>query len=267
MVSPIGLAGSPLGMIKAPSVEVYRFGIERGINLFFWDPMFKNMTRALLELSNEERSKLFIYAASTFGGPNKIRKALTKRLKILRLESFSGFILGWVRSEYRVRDSVIEEMKKLREKRLCNNIGLSIHKRSFAFKLYQRNIFDFFMLRYNAAHRGLETDFFEKLAPENIPGIIGYTTTRWGKLLKRPPGWEGGLPRPGDFYRFSLSNPKISAVLMAPANIDELESNLDVLSEGPLNKEEDEFIRKFGDCVYSSKSKIIGDFFEHSARM
>jgi len=266
IVSPIGLAGGPFGK-NEPTVESYRYGIERGINLFFWDPIFKNMTRALLELSNENRSRLFIYAACTLGGAKKIRKALTKRLKILKLESFPGFILGWVRSEFRVRNSVIEELRNLRERGLCDNIGLSAHKRTLALRIYKKNVFNIFMLRYNAAHRGLEVDFFDKLEPDIPTSVIGYTTTRWGKLLKRPRGWEGDLPRPGDLYRFSLSNPAVNAALMAPRKIDELIANLDVLSEGPLNEEEDEFIRKFGDTVYSSKSKIIGDPFEHSARM
>ncbi len=265
MVSPIGLAGGTFA-INEPTVEAYRYGVERGINLFFWDPMFKRMTEALLELSDEKRASLFIYAASSFGGPRLIRKAILKRLKILKLDRLSGFILGWVRSDYRVRNSVTDELRKLKEEGLCENIGLSIHKRSRAFELYKKNIFDLFMLRYNAAHKGLERDFLDRLDPDNLPVVIGYTTTRWGKLLKKPPGWNGSIPRPGDLYRFSLSHPRINAVLMSPQNTEQLKDNLDVLSEGPLTFEEDESIRKFGDAVYSSKSKILGDLFEHSAR-
>jgi len=267
IVSPIGLAGSTFGR-NDPPIEVYRKGLEFGINLFFWDPMFKNMTRALLELSNEDRSKLFIFGTCGFGGPKQIRNALFKRLKVIKLEKISGFTLGWVRSEFRVRKSVLDEMVNLREKGFLDNIGLSAHRRKLAYRIYQKNVLDLFMLRYNAAHRGLESDFLDRLDPENPTTVIAYTTTRWGKLLEKPPGWEGDIPRPGDLYRFSLSHPLINAVLMSPANIGELESNIKVLSEGPLKPDEDEFIRKFGDAVYASKKKpIIGDFFERSARL
>jgi hypothetical protein len=95
MVSPVGLAGSTFGR-NEPSIEVYRRGFELGINLLFWDPMFKNMTSALLELSGEKRSRLFIYGTIGFGGPKQIRKAFFKRLNILKLEKLSGFTLATI---------------------------------------------------------------------------------------------------------------------------------------------------------------------------
>ena len=267
MVTPIGLAGSTFGR-NDPPIEVYRMGIEYGINLFFWDPMFKNMTSALLELSDEDRSRLFIYGTCGFGGPRQIRKALFKRLKILKLEKISGFTLGWVRSEFRVRQSILDGMIDLRERGFCDNIGLSAHRRKLAYKIYQKKVLDLFMLRYNAAHRGLESDFLDKLHPDNLSSVISYTTTRWGKLLTKPAGWEGDIPRPGDLYRFSLSHPRINAVLMSPANTEELESNLRVISEGPLKPDEMEFVKRFGDAVYTSKKKpIIGELFEQSGKL
>ena len=267
MVYPVGLAGSTFGR-NEPPIEVYRRGIEFGINFFFWDPMFKNMTAALLELPEEARSGLFIYGTIGFGGPKQIRKALFKRLKILKLEKLSGFTLGWVRSEFRVRQSILEEMRSWKEKGLCDNIGLTAHRRTLAYKIYRKNVLDLFMLRYNAAHRGLEQDFLDRLDPDNLPTVITYTTTRWGKLLLKPPGWEGDIPRPGDLYRFSLSHHRVNAVLMSPGNTDELESNLKVLSEGPLKPDEMEFVRRFGDAVYSYQKKpIIGELFERSGRL
>jgi len=267
IVYPVGLAGSTFGR-NEPPVEVYRRGIELGINLFFWDPMFKNMTRALQEITDEQRSGLFIYGTCGFGGPGQLRKALFKRLKILRLDKLPGFTLGWVRSEFRVRQAIIDELTDWKEKGYCDNIGLTAHRRKLAYKIYRKNVLDIFMLRYNAAHRGLESDFLDRLDPDNLPTVIGYTTTRWGKLLLKPPGWEGEIPRPGDLYRFSLSHPRISAVLMSPANIEQLESNLEVLSEGPLNPEEMTSVKKFGDAVYRyMKKPLLGELFERSGRL
>jgi aryl-alcohol dehydrogenase-like predicted oxidoreductase len=267
MVFPVGLAGSTFGR-NEPPVEAYRRGLELGINLFFWDPMFKNMTRALLELSTEKRAGLFIYGTIGFGGPKQIRKAFFKRLNILNLEKLSGFTLGWVRSEFRVRQSIIDEMSDWKERGYCDNIGITAHRRKLAYKIYRKNVFDLFMLRYNAAHRGLETDFLDRLDPANLPAVIGYTTTRWGKLLIRPPGWEGDIPRPGDLYRFSLSHPRVNAVLMSPANIEQLESNLEVLSEGSLKPDEIAFVKRYGDAIYDyMKKPILGEMFERSGRL
>jgi aryl-alcohol dehydrogenase-like predicted oxidoreductase len=230
--------------------------------------MFKNMTRSLLELPAEKRSGLFIYGTIGFGGAKQIRKAFFKRLKNLKLEKLSGFTLGWVRSEFRVRQSIIDEMTHWKEKGYCDNIGITAHRRKLAYKIYTKNAFDLFMLRYNAAHRGLEQDFLDRLDPENLPTVITYTTTRWGKLLRKPPGWNGDIPRPGDLYRFSLSHPRVNAVLMSPGNIEELESNLKVLSEGSLKSEESEFVRKFGDHVYNAMKKpILGELFERSGKL
>ncbi|MEE9554389.1 MAG: hypothetical protein V3W18_08845 [candidate division Zixibacteria bacterium] len=266
MVSPIAMAGTTLG-INDPPVEVYRHGFERGINLFFWDSSFKNMTTALLELSSDERSKLFIIAINAGGGPRQIRKGLHKKLKILKLEKFGSYLLGWVRSKYRVRQSVLDELVSIREDGLCDNIGLSIHKRKMAYDLSTKNIFDIFMVRYNAAHRGLEDDFLNKLNPENRPAVLTYTTTRWGKLLKRPPNWEDNLPRPGDLYRFALSYPLVDSVCMSIHNIDQLDSNLEVLSEGVLKPDEDTFIRRFGDVVYQMKTPLFGNLYEKSDKI
>lgn len=267
MVYPVGLAGSTFGR-NEPRVEAYRRGLEFGINLFFWDPMFKNMTWALLELPAEKRSRLFIYGTIGFGGPKQIRKAFFKRLNILKLEKLSGFTLGWVRSEFRVRQSIIDEMTEWKEKGYCDNIGISAHRRKLAYRIYRKNVLDLFMLRYNAAHRGLEQDFLDGLDPEDLPTVITYTTTRWGKLLQKPPGWEADMPRPGDLYRFSLSHPRVNAVLMSPRNTEELESNLKVLSEGPLKPDEMKFVKKFGDAVYSyMKKPILGELFEKSGRL
>ncbi len=266
MVTPIAMAGSTLGF-KEPPVNVYRHALDKGINLVFWDSSFKNMTAALLELPTESRSRLFIIASIAAGGRSGIRSGLQRKLRILKVEKFGSFQLGWVRSRFRARQSVLDELMALRARGLCDNIGLSIHKRKLASELSSRNIFDIFMVRYNAAHRGLETDFLDKLNPACRPTILTYTSTRWRKLLERPPGWNEKIPRPGDLYRFSLSHRFVDAVCMSAHSTDQFDSNMEVLSEGRLNPEEDEFIRRFGDAVGAVRTPVLGNLFEQSARI
>ena len=108
---------------------------------------------------------------------------------------------------------------------------------------------DLLMIRYNAAHPGAERDIFPHRR-ENKPTILAYTATRWGKLLKRPKGWEGQVMTAGDCYRFQLSNPHVDLALTGPASRAELEQNLDALQKGPLTPEEDKWMREFGKKVH-----------------
>ena len=266
-VSAIGLADAGMGFMKGPSYEVYQRGFEKGINLFLWTPRFKELTRFFLDLPVEKRSRLFIVAGSGGGGPTHIRKVLLSYLKTLGLNKLSCFMLFWVRSNFRVRESIVKQMMSLRDEGLCDNIGLSIHKRTLAYDLYLKDIFDIFMLRYNAAHRGLERDFLDKVDPDKLPGIISYTATRWRSLLQRPRGWDEALPRPGDCYRFPLSHPRVTATWMSPNSVGELEANLSVVAEGPLKPEEAAFICRFGDIVHAQRTPLFGNFFEQSAKV
>lgn len=265
-VTPVAMAGTPLGY-NEPPIEVYRHALDRGVNLVFWDSNFKNMTAALLELSSERRSNLFIIASIAAGGPSMIRRGIEKKLRMLKLERFGSFQLGWVRSLFRVRQSVLDELTTVRERGLCDNIGLSIHKRNLAFELSTRNIFDIFMVRYNAAHRGLENDFLGKLNPVSRPTVLAYTVTRWRKLLEPPRGWNEKIPRPGDLYRFALSHRFVDAVCMSVHTNEQFDSNIEILSEGPLRSEEDAFIRRFGDAVHAVKIPFFGNLFEKSAKI
>jgi hypothetical protein len=85
---------------------------------------------------------------------------------------------------------------------------------------WRATIFDLFMVRYNAAHRGAEREVFPLLPePPERPGIFAYTATRWGSLLdpKRLPAGERA-PSAADCYRFCLSHPGVDMVLCGPAD-------------------------------------------------
>jgi predicted aldo/keto reductase-like oxidoreductase len=100
--------------------------------------------------------------------------------------------------------------------------------------LVQDNIFDVFHLRYNAAHRGAETEVFDQLSNQGKPGIVSYTATRWGQLLnpkKVPPG-EKPLSA-SDCYRFVLSNPNVDICMCGPRDRGQMKEALRSLELGP----------------------------------
>jgi aryl-alcohol dehydrogenase-like predicted oxidoreductase len=117
---------------------------------------------------------------------------------------------------------------------------------------------DVLMMRYNAAHRGAEQEIFPHLGASN-PGVVSYTATRWGRLLKRPRGWPATerVATAGDCYRFVLTNPSVNVSLTAPRSRAELRENLAALERGPLDEAEMAFMRRFGDAVHARHRRFF----------
>jgi aryl-alcohol dehydrogenase-like predicted oxidoreductase len=152
--------------------------------------------------------------------------------------------------------SLVEAAQRLKEQGKVRHLILSTHNRPslqghFAEFEAGRSPFDVFMLRYNAVHRGAESDVFPHLPEGPRPGIIAYTATRWGHLLdpaKMPPGVEP--PNARDCYRFALSHSAVTLSLCGPANRDQMQEALRALDDGPLSPDEMARMQAIGDHVY-----------------
>jgi predicted aldo/keto reductase-like oxidoreductase len=89
------------------------------------------------------------------------------------------------------------------------------------------------------------------LPAERRPGIVAYTATCWGALLKArrmPPG-EAPL-RARDCYRFVLSTPQFNVCMSGPKNDAQMDEALAALDAGPLSTEEESRIRRIGRWVH-----------------
>ena len=130
-------------------------------------------------------------------------------------------------------------------------MSISCHDRKFAGQLAAEGALDCLMMRYNAAHRGAESDIFPHLAAHD-PGVVSYTATRWTYLLRRTKGWPKDAPVPtaGQCYRFVLSNPHVDVCLTAPRSEKQLVENLAAVRRGSLPEDEMSFLRAFGDAVH-----------------
>ncbi|MEN6312526.1 MAG: aldo/keto reductase [Acidobacteriota bacterium] len=265
----LGKTGLPvhrvgLSATYRPGRDTICRAIDGGINYFFCFGVDTHMTRTLRDEMHGRREK-FIVATGAYnlllGHPN-IERTLEKRLRQLRTDYIDVFMYLGVTKDRQFPPELIEKFHRLKDGGKVRFIGLSTHARKFAGRLAAEGLADVLMVRYNAAHRGAEEDVFPFLQPHD-PGVTSFTATRWRYLIRRPSKakWpaDGPVPTPGQCYRFVLSNPAVHVCLMAPTNIRQFEENMkEILSGGPLDPDEMDFMRRFGDAVHHTKKKLIG---------
>lgn len=172
-----------------------------------------------------------------------------KGLKSAGLEYADVLLLGWFPK--RPPQKVIDGALKLKQKGLVRFIGLTSHNRKLFPELAKEGLFDIFHIRYNAAHRGAETETFPHLTGDDRSGVVSFTATDWRKLLgkrKLPPG-EKPLTA-AECYRFVLSHPAVDVCMMGAKSIEQMRENLAVLDQGPLTAEEMERVQRIGRFVY-----------------
>jgi aryl-alcohol dehydrogenase-like predicted oxidoreductase len=88
--------------------------------------------------------------------------------------------------------AILDAARVARDRGLVRHLALSSHHRPLIPELAAGSDFDVLHFRYNAAHLGAERDMFPPLCAGDRPGMVAYTATSWGQLLKR-----GKLPAGG----------------------------------------------------------------------
>ncbi|MBU0519538.1 aldo/keto reductase [bacterium] len=250
-VCRIGFSGT-----YRPGKKTIHRAVDEGINFFFAFGLDGQTLSVMHDVIKTERDR-FVIASGAYNliiGHTNIRRSLEKRLRQLSTDHLDVFLFLGVTKPHHLTDEVLEEMRRLREEGKVRAIAISTHDRKFAGQLIDQGALDVIMMRYNAAHRGAETDIFPYLIKHN-PGVVSFTATRWRTLLKRPRGYprNGHIPTPGDCYRFALSNPHIHVCMMAPSNEKHLLANLAEIRRGPLADDDLAFMREFGDIVHHTK--------------
>ncbi len=251
-VGRLGISSS----YRAPTAA-YEEAFERGCNYFTWGTFLKgparDMTAAIKNIvAKGGRDKLVLavwsYAHSDFITKRTFRSAL----KTLGVEFADLLILGYFSSP--PGKGIREGALKLKEQGLARHIAVSGHNRKMFPTIAKDEAYSAFHIRYNAAHRGAETDAFPFLG-DSPPGVITFTASRWGQLLdpKRMPEGESP-PSSVDCYRFALSHPSVNVCMTGPRTIDEMRQNLAVLDTGPMTEEELVRMRRIGDFIHPKKS-------------
>jgi len=241
-VGRIGLAAG----YNAPA-RAYEEGFEKGCNYFYWLPRRSGMKSAIRNLLRQgKRDRMVLSVQTYYRSPRLIERSLEQALKKLALDHVDVFMLGWRNRP--PAPGIVERVLRLKEVGKCRFIGMSGHQRSTFPQMAEAGDFDIYQVRYNAAHRGAETEVFPYLGDA---GVISFTATRWGHLLKQSRMPQGEQPLSStDCYRFVLSNPRVHVCLSGPGNLQEMREALRTLESPPLAPEEMERIRRIGDHVH-----------------
>jgi len=249
-----GLAVSRLGIGSAYGVSEWacREAFDAGINYFFWGSVrTAGMAVALQDIARARREELVIVLECYTRHPRLIARSVENGLNKLGVDYADILLLGWYDNKPTLR--TLEAVNRLKDRGLFRFLGISSHQRALFQSYLHDGCYDVFHVRYNAAHPGAEQDIFPYLpsAKPGGPGIVAFTSTRWGDLLKAknmPPG--DATPSASTCYRFVLSNPHVHVAICGPRNNHEMREALTVLNKGPLNKEEWDTLRRIGDHVH-----------------
>ena len=232
-----GLEASVVGISGRYGLNEAGFykALESGVNLIFWEPSYRGCTRFLKKLATSVKKSELVIVGGTFEcEPRAIRRDLEQMLKLLKIDRVDLFMMFWVRSPERMGEPVLETLINARKSGLIRAFGLSSHRRP----LIRQGIedgWDVVMVRHNAAYRGAEREVFP-LAMQYGTGVLTFNNLCYQQLLKPPIESEKTFSAT-DCYRYSLSQPGVSACISGPRTLKNLKENLEALKNPILDKQ------------------------------
>lgn len=252
-LSPLVLSGAH-GLPAAACADAY----DAGVRAFFWEPRYRELSK-FLRSRRLARDSFAVVAGTYYAGADGIRADVERTLKQLRFDFIDVFLLFWVRSSERVSAEDFGVLDALRSEGKIRTFGFSSHDRAICVDALERAPWPVLMTRHSAAHPGAEEKVFP-LAMAKGTGILTFTATCYGRLLRPTADMAesklAALPTAADCYRYSLSQPGVSASLTAPRNREELLENLEVLDGEKLDPRAMAAIRTHGVAVRAENRRF-----------
>jgi aryl-alcohol dehydrogenase-like predicted oxidoreductase len=249
-----GLSVTRLGVAASYGTDeaMVEEAVERGVNYLWWGALrTKKMARGIRAVARKGREDLVVVMHAVSRTPVSVSKGVEDALGRLGLDYLDVLLLG--NHTRAPAPRLKEQVMRLKEQGKLRFLALSTHRRPLIPELEKDRQIDIYHLRYNAAHRGAEAEVFDHLPDDGGPGIVTFTSNRWGSLIdpaRMPPGEPP--PSAADCYRFVLAHPRVHVACCGPASTQELRQNLECLERGPMSDEELERMRRIGRHVYES---------------
>jgi aryl-alcohol dehydrogenase-like predicted oxidoreductase len=244
-VSALVVSGA--GMLPS---RAYTDALHAGCNLFFWEPRYHTLGRMLAR----ERGAGVI-AGSYEATARAIVSDVDRSLRRLRRDVLDVFLLFWARSAARLDTPLFEVMLGLKQAGKIRAFGFSTHDRDLACDALRDHAWDVIMTRHSAVHPGIE-DRLLPLACEKNTGVLGFSALSYGRVV-------GPTISAPDAYRYSLSQPGVSACLSAPRTLSEIEQNLGVLRAPPLSANRQAELRARGKIVHADSRDFARSIRRH----
>jgi predicted aldo/keto reductase-like oxidoreductase len=221
-----------------PTCDDVWLALERGVNYWNWCGHLDGMSAAAAQLGPRRGDVvLAVQLGPDDWGRDAMRREIDAALAELRTDYLDVVTLYYVESRGdwdRIvsRGGALDALRSAKEQGTVRCIGLTSHQRPLAAEWARSGLLDLLMVRYNAAHRGAETDVFPVTDRLRLP-VVAFTCLRWGGLLKPTPRdpEEFAVPPAPEWYRFVLSHPSVSVALTAPNDRNELLANLALLRD------------------------------------
>ena len=235
--------------------------IDRGVNFLNWpgeadEPGGADAVSDAIASLGPARESVVVCVQLGAGTAMDAAGELRSILATLRTEYIDVLTFYYVQkaAEWRALigpGGVLDYCRAAQRDGIVRSLGITSHQRALAAEVARSGLVDVLMIRYNAAHRGVEREVFPVIDAVGMP-VIAYTALRWGALLEPtpddPPGFR--VPRAPEWYRFALQSPSVAVVLAAPASRAELDFDLEVLNAaGPLSPSEYARLAEHGERV------------------
>lgn len=219
-----------------------------GVDLYFWEPGYDALGRFLRVRERRDRTR--VITGSYHADARSIRIDVDRALRVLRRETLDAFLLFWTRSPSRVDAAAFAVLDDLRRAGKVRAIGFSTHHRTLAREAIQASPWDVVMIRHSAAHPGIEHDLLPAARALGT-AVVTFSALTYGRMISGP-----NAPSPADCYRYSLSQPGVTACISAPRRRDELVENLAVLDDPHLSPAQLAALREHGAHVHAESARF-----------
>lgn len=247
-VSRVGF-GSSYGA----AASAYERAFEHGINYFYWGSRRRDqMADAIRHIARSHRDDLIVVLQSYARVGLAMRVSIESALRSLKIDHAEVLLLGW--HNWAPSPRILDAALALQRRGLVQHIALSGHHRPLFATLIDDARIGIWHVRYNAVHRGAEREVFPALDARDVarrPGVVTYTTTRWGHLCdasRTPRGVR--TPDGTDCLRFALSEGHVDTAISGPATAGHVDQAIRALELGPMSDDELAWMRRVGDHIY-----------------